>query len=176
MKSKAAINITIIDHEGRQVCCDAEDKCLFMVTYRVGNRLIHSCNLDGTWVDGMPKQLETDGDLVIPKSNCPLLNIPKKVVASRKQSVVTPESVVKPTLEEVKEYAESKGFTEWQKFYDYYSADDWNHRCKNGKYEPIRSWKQKLLMWKDNQNQRRNQSYSKGQYSPPPRREGILVV
>lgn len=61
---------------------------------------------------------------------------PKK--ASRKRSSFTP-----PTIEEVRAYAASKGYPDFdaQRFVDYYEAADWHDRKGN----PVRNWKQKFL-------------------------------
>lgn len=167
MKSKSAINITIIEHEGQQVCCDAEDKCLFMVTYRLGNRLIPSCNLDGTWVDGFPKELETKDSLVLPKQNCPLLNIQKKSVAIGKSSVIND---IPPNREEVKKYAEEISLQDWEYFWSYYEANGWRVMCKN-KLVQMKNWKQTMLGWK-----RRNVPRKINQFCQPTRRQDILIT
>lgn len=52
-----------------------------------------------------------------------------------------------PTIEEVIEYAESRGRVDLaERFFDYYDAADWHDR--NGSV--IRSWKQKFISWELN--------------------------
>lgn len=48
-----------------------------------------------------------------------------------------------PSIEEVKEYFKSKGYTEESaaKFHEYYSVNDW----KDSRDKPVKNWKQKCL-------------------------------
>lgn len=57
-----------------------------------------------------------------------------------------------PTLEEVTAYCKERhNNVDPQKFFDYYSEGEW----KDGKGNPVRSWKQKVLTWeRDNGNPR----------------------
>lgn len=49
-----------------------------------------------------------------------------------------------PTLEEVEEYQREKNLpVDSRKFFDYYDAGGW----KDGKGQPVRNWKQKMLTW-----------------------------
>jgi hypothetical protein len=61
----------------------------------------------------------------------------------------------KPTLEQVKEYNDSRGgYVVANKFYDYYEAGNW--KDQSGK--KIKNWKQKLITWekKNNKNSPEN--------------------
>lgn len=60
---------------------------------------------------------------------------------ARKKKMFTP-----PTLEDVKEYATTRGRIDLAKrFFDYYHAGDWKDR--NGK--PVKNWKQKFITWEN---------------------------
>lgn len=49
-----------------------------------------------------------------------------------------------PTLEEIEAYRREKNLSvDARKFFDYYDAGGW----KDGKGQPVRNWKQKLLTW-----------------------------
>jgi hypothetical protein len=70
---------------------------------------------------------------------------PKKLAARR-------QPFVPPTVEEVRAYATSKGYPDFdaQKFVDYYEAANWH----DAKGDPVRNWKQKFLaVWAKNQPQ-----------------------
>lgn len=65
---------------------------------------------------------------------------------------------VPPTLEEVKEYAKSRGREDLaQKFLEYYTAGNW----VDGKGNKVRNWKQKFLTWtgRDNMGLKLEQSF-----------------
>lgn len=77
---------------------------------------------------------------------------------------------IPPTLDEVIAYCKQRGNkVDPQRFYDYYTEGEW----KDGKGNPVRNWKQKLLTWeRETGNQRVNkpdpraaQSYSQRTYS-----------
>lgn len=56
----------------------------------------------------------------------------------------------RPTVEEIRQYAKSKGYqVDVQRFFDYYEANEWHD--KDGK--PVKSWKQKLITWSGRNNQ-----------------------
>lgn len=62
-------------------------------------------------------------------------------------SHTTKKGFVPPTLEEVGEYIQKKGYQiDAQHFLDYYEAADWHFA--NGK--PVKSWKQCLVTWSRN--------------------------
>ena len=61
----------------------------------------------------------------------------------------------KPTLEEIKEYNNSRGgCVDAKKFYDYYEAGNW----KDQKGNKIKNWKQKLITWENKVNKNNNNS------------------
>lgn len=67
-----------------------------------------------------------------------------------KEKVIKKKSFSPPSLEEVKEYCLERGNNvDARKFFDYYAAGDW----KDGKGNPVRNWKQKLLTWEKHDNQ-----------------------
>ena len=58
-----------------------------------------------------------------------------------------PARFVPPTLEEVQEYAKSRGSdVDPKRFWDYFNAGDW----KDAKGQQVRSWKQKFITWERN--------------------------
>ena len=66
-----------------------------------------------------------------------------------------------PTLEEVREYAKEKGRVDLaEKFYNFYTADENNLWCSNGK--KIKSWKQKFMTWVMHDKQGQNKQEQKG--------------
>lgn len=63
-----------------------------------------------------------------------------------------PARFVPPTLEEVKEYAKSRGSdVDPKKFWDYFNAGDW----KDSEGKQVRSWKQKFITWERSGNGKR---------------------
>jgi hypothetical protein len=55
----------------------------------------------------------------------------------------------KPTLEQVKEYNQSRGgIVDAKKFFDYYEAGNW----KDQKGNKIKNWRQKLITWENKTN------------------------
>ena len=64
---------------------------------------------------------------------------------------------IPPTLEEVKAYvAERNSTVNAEQFFEYYTAGGW----KDGKGNPVRNWKQKLLTWEKHEQ-------PKGRNEPP---------
>lgn len=55
----------------------------------------------------------------------------------------TQKEFIPPTLEDVKKYCleERKNNVDYKRFFDYYNVSDW----KDGKGNPIRNWKQKII-------------------------------
>lgn len=69
---------------------------------------------------------------------------------SVKEKVIKKKNFEPPTLEEVKAYCLERGNdVDPKRFHDYYSAGDW----KDGKGNPVKNWKQKLLTWEKQGNQ-----------------------
>lgn len=67
-----------------------------------------------------------------------------------KEKVIKKKNFEPPTLEEVKAYCIERGNdVDPKRFHDYYSAGDW----KDGKGNPVKNWKQKLLTWEKQGNQ-----------------------
>lgn len=63
-----------------------------------------------------------------------------------------PARFVPPTLEEVREYAKSRGSdVDPKKFWDYFNAGDW----KDSEGKQVRSWKQKFITWERSGNGKR---------------------
>ncbi len=60
-------------------------------------------------------------------------------------STAAPSTPPPPTLTEISEYCQTKGYSgfDYEKFYDYYEATSWLD--KNG--NPVKSWKAKLRYW-----------------------------
>lgn len=55
-----------------------------------------------------------------------------------------PAAFIPPTLEQVTAYCkERKNNVDPKKFFDYYTAGKW----KDGKGEPVKNWKQKIITW-----------------------------
>lgn len=76
---------------------------------------------------------------------------PQKEKKEKKQKEFTP-----PTIEEVKEYFESRNLLEStaQRFYDYYTAGCW----KDGKGNRIKNWKQKVIaVWDKPENRKKTE-------------------
>ena len=86
---------------------------------------------------------------------------PKNTEAKQKQTKSKPEAnkkdkelkninkkgFIKPTLEEVEEYNNSRGgYVDAKKFYDYYEAGHWEDQQGN----KVKNWKQKLITWEKN--------------------------
>ena len=58
----------------------------------------------------------------------------------------TSKAFIPPTLEEVREYARSKDCEDIaERFYEYFTDGEW----KDSAGKPVRSWKQKLLTWRN---------------------------
>jgi hypothetical protein len=54
------------------------------------------------------------------------------------------KTFVPPSLEEVQKYCqERKNNVDAKKFFDYFTASDW----VDGKGNPVRNWKQKIITW-----------------------------
>lgn len=73
---------------------------------------------------------------------------------------------VPPTLEEVKAYIQENGYSvDAQYFFDYYAKGDWI----DGKGNPVRNWKQKLITWakKDAEKKPRKQYTPATEYKTP---------
>ncbi len=66
-------------------------------------------------------------------------NTPNNTSSKSKKKAFIP-----PTLEEVEKYCqERKNNVDPKKFYDYFNASDWI----DGKGNPVRNWKQKIITW-----------------------------
>lgn len=66
------------------------------------------------------------------------------------------KTFIPPTLDEVKEYADSIGFKlDAQYFFDYYEAADW----KRSDGKPVVSWKQTMLTWKRKDEEKHPEKY-----------------
>ena len=62
---------------------------------------------------------------------------------------INKKGFIKPTLEEVEEYNNSRGgYVDAKKFYDYYEAGDWEDQQGN----KVKNWKQKLITWENKVN------------------------
>ena len=61
----------------------------------------------------------------------------------------------KPTLEQVKEYNQSRGgYVDANKFYDYYNAGNWKDQSGN----KVKNWKQKFITWENKVNKNNTES------------------
>jgi hypothetical protein len=61
----------------------------------------------------------------------------------------------KPTLEQVKEYNQSRGgYVDVNKFYDYYNAGNWKDQSGN----KVKNWKQKFITWENKVNKNNTES------------------
>lgn len=64
----------------------------------------------------------------------------------------TPKLFVPPSLQECRDYYDSKGFTfDLEFFYNYFTELKWH----DGNGKPVKSWKGKMLTWQHNDDQRR---------------------
>lgn len=59
----------------------------------------------------------------------------------------TPKKKKQPTIEEIKQYCDEKGYSvDAETFFNYYAANEW----KDGNGKPVESWKAKIVMWNNN--------------------------
>ena len=71
------------------------------------------------------------------------------------QTPKTPKTFKKPTLEQVKEYNQSRGgYVDANKFYDYYNAGNWKDQSGN----KVKNWKQKFITWENKVNKNNTES------------------
>lgn len=78
---------------------------------------------------------------------------------NKSKKVFTP-----PTLEEVKAYIKEKGYNvDAVHFFDYYSVGGW----KDGKGNPVRNWKQKVITWAKKDGGSTNKITTAAAYQPP---------
>lgn len=80
---------------------------------------------------------------------------------------------VPPTLQEVEEYCrERNSCVDPKRFYDYFSTpDDEGRTWIDSKGNPVRNWKQKIIVWEGS-----NQSQKKTSYQEPPRRKSFIEI
>lgn len=63
---------------------------------------------------------------------------------------------LRPTLEEVKAYIDEKGYSvDAKKFFNYFDEGEWI----DGKGQPVRSWKQKIITWEQNNGNRKDTNF-----------------
>lgn len=91
-------------------------------------------------------------------------------VAKRKY---TKKPFVPPTLQEVEEYCrERNSCVDPKRFYDYFSTpDDEGRTWIDSKGNPVRNWKQKIIVWEGS-----NQSQKKTSYQEQPRRKSFIEI
>ena len=66
---------------------------------------------------------------------------------------------LRPTLEEVKAYIDEKGYSvDAKKFFNYFDEGEWI----DGKGQPVRSWKQKIITWEQNNGNRKDTNPGRG--------------
>lgn len=71
----------------------------------------------------------------------------KPITNNHSKSKPKAKRFVPPTLDQVIEYAASRGQGDWlaKKFYDYFTAGNW----KDGKGNQVKNWKQKFIAWEN---------------------------
>lgn len=108
------------------------DRTLWYSITKKGYAILQNCEMDFTKLsNGTDKIVEPIPD--IKPDIKPYIRVGKKFIP--------------PTLEEVEEYAKSKGRGDLgRRFYEYYTADK-EHAWIDSKGQPVRSWKQKFLTW-----------------------------
>lgn len=83
------------------------------------------------------------------------INFIKPKKGDQKPKTPKKPQFTKPTLEEIKEYNNSRGgCVDAKKFYDYYEAGNW----KDQKGNKIKNWKQKLITWENKVNKNNTES------------------
>lgn len=85
----------------------------------------------------------------------------------------TKKPFVPPTLQEVEEYCrERNSCVDSKRFYDYFSTpDDEGRTWIDSKGNPVRNWKQKIIVWEGS-----NQSQKKTNYQEQPRRKSFIEI
>lgn len=85
----------------------------------------------------------------------------------------TKKPFVPPTLQEVEEYCrERNSCVDPKRFYDYFSTqDDEGRTWIDSKGNPVRNWKQKIIVWEGS-----NQSQKKTNYQEQPRRKSFIEI
>ena len=120
---------------------------------------------DGTiYMNEIQKLIGSETGQTIRKREAKLLkgkSVVKNTLEYRDKSIeirdknIYSKKFVPPTLEEVKAYCEERNNNvDYQKFYDYYSVNDW----KDSRGNQVKNWKQKLLAYweKDTPKQQSN--------------------
>ena len=104
-------------------------------------------------ISGNPTQLNTK------ESNTKESTTNKSIgTQTRKRKNLHTDKSIRPTIEQIKDYIAEKNLNvDAQRFYDFFDAGEWI----DSKGEPVRSWKQKLITWSD-QNERKGNNYRRG--------------
>lgn len=114
------------------------------------------------------KYLESLVDENTPKSVCDLVAYCKKCVRAYTDPEKKKEEFTPPTLEEVREYVQEKGYNlDVEKFHRYYTESNW----RDARGKRVKNWKLKLMVWDrpkfskpiDNGKQAQKHTYSKAE-------------
>lgn len=90
-------------------------------------------------------------------------NIEENKLDNKKDKENTQKKFEPPTFEEVKAYAEEKGFAHLaQKFFDYFTTGNWT----DSKGQKVKNWKQKFITWS---------SYNTADPKPPKHTEAEIA-
>ena len=156
---------------------DARDRTMWYTVTKKGACILQKCDLQTTEMsdanDGIVRPLpdintDINTDINVTKNTSYSCSEPEKSVSKRTKKSTTTKRFIPPTVEEVAEYVNEKGYkVNPQRFVDHYAARGW----KYGQGKPMVDWKAAVRTWVSNEyndNNYQQPSQPKGRFDRSP--------